>query len=223
MLDWWPNRRPMQNQGLTRRDSLLRCAALGSLKLVPWLGLSAAVSAVEAQEQDRSRKPTPWNEIGPFYKKLAPNVAMLRAADDPGLPVTVSGRVFGTRGDVLEGAKMEIWQANHIGRYDLDGYRYRALLMADGEGKYSFESVMPGHYPGRVCQHIHYLVTAPGYKPLITQLYFATDPVFEGDPDRNYTRDPLVRSRDLVRPVTLSGDPQAIHANVTFEVVLEQL
>ena len=55
----------------------------------------------------------------------------------------------------------------------------------------------------------------------MTQLYFATDPVFAGDPDRNYARDPLVRSRELVRPVTLSGDPQEIRANVTFEVVLE--
>jgi len=213
----------MRNQGLTRRESLLQCAALGSLKLAPWLSLSAAVSALEAQEQDHARKPTPWNELGPFYKKLAPNTAVLRAPEDPGLPVTVSGRIFGTRGDALEGAKMEIWQADHLGHYDLDGYRYRAILAADGDGKYTFDSVMPGHYPARVCQHIHYLVTAPGYKPLITQLYFATDPVFDGDPDRNYTRDPLVRSRELVRPVTLSGDPRAIHANVNFEIVLERL
>ena len=111
----------------------------------------------------------------------------------------------------------------HADTYDLDGYRYRASLSADLAGQYSFDSVMPGHYPARVCQHIHYVVTAPGHKPLITQLYFATDPVFEGDPDRNYSRDPLVMSRELVRPVTLSGDPKAIQANVTFELVLERL
>jgi protocatechuate 3,4-dioxygenase beta subunit len=213
----------MSDQGFTRRDSLLQCVALGSLKLAPWLGLTEAAGALQAQEQDHTRKATPWNEIGPFYKRLAPSTAQLRAPDDPGLPVIVSGRVFSTRGDVLEGARMEIWQANHRGLYDLDGYRYRAVLLADGDGRYSFDSVMPGHYPGRVCQHIHYLVTAPGYKPLITQLYFATDPVFEGDPDRNYTRDPLIRSRELVRPVTLSGDPKEIHANVNFELVLERL
>ena len=128
-----------------------------------------------------------------------------------------------TRGDILADAKIEIWQANHFGLYDLDGYRYRASLSADLAGQYSFDSVMPGHYPARVCQHIHYVVTAPGHKPLITQLYFATDPVFEGDPDRNYSRDPLVMSRELVRPVTLSGDPKAIQANVTFELGLERL
>jgi protocatechuate 3,4-dioxygenase beta subunit len=82
---------------------------------------------------------------------------------------------------------------------------------------------MPGHYPGRVCQHIHYLISAPGHKALTTQLYFATDPVFEGDPDRNYTRDPLIYSRELVRPVTLLGDPKDIRAAVNFEIVLERL
>jgi protocatechuate 3,4-dioxygenase beta subunit len=188
------------------------------------LGLTQAVAAFAANEQDRAaRKATQWNEIGPFYKRLAPNVARLRAPDDPGLPLTVSGRVFGTRGDALPGAAIEIWQANHDGLYDLDGYRYRASLVADPAGRYSFDSVMPGHYPARVCQHIHYVVTAPGHKPLITQLYFATDPAFDGDPDRNFSRDPLVMSRELVRPVTLTGDPKAIEAHVDFEVVLERL
>jgi protocatechuate 3,4-dioxygenase beta subunit len=201
----------------------LQCAALGALRLAPSLGLVQAVSAFQAQEKDPARKPTPWNEIGPFYKRLAPDSAMLREPKDPGLPVQVGGRVFNTRGEALAGAKIEIWQANHFGLYDLDGYRYRACLSANGEGKYAFDSVMPGHYPARVCQHIHYLVTAPGHKPLITQLYFATDPVFEGDPARNYSKDPLVMSAELVRPVTLSGDPKAIQANVTFEVVLERL
>jgi hypothetical protein len=35
-------------------------------------------------------------------------------------------------------------------------------------------------------------------------------------------RDPLVLSRELVRPVTLSGDPKAVQANVSFELVLER-
>jgi protocatechuate 3,4-dioxygenase beta subunit len=82
---------------------------------------------------------------------------------------------------------------------------------------------MPGHYPDRVCQHIHFLVTAPGHKTLVTQLYFATDPVFEGDPDHNFGRDRLIGSRELVRPVMLTGDPQDIQAAVRFEVCLERL
>lgn len=209
----------------TRRDALVKCAALGALKLItPALGLTAAVSAFAASEQELAGKPaTQWNEIGPFFKKRAPNATHLKAPNDPGLPLNVSGRVFGTRGDALPGATLEVWQADHHGLYDLDGYRYRASLVSDPSGVYRFDSVMPGHYPARVCQHIHYVVKAPGHKPLITQLYFATDPVFDGDPDRNFSKDPLVLSRELVRPVTLTGDPKTIQANVTFEVVLERL
>ncbi len=47
--------------------------------------------------------------------------------------------------------------------------------------------------------------------------------MFEGDPDHNYSRDPLVLSRELVRPVTLTGDPKVIQAHVNFDVVLESL
>ena len=72
-----------------------------------------------------------------------------------------------------------------------------------------------------MCQHIHYKVTAPGHKALITQLYFATDPALEGDPDRNYRKDPVLRSRELIRPVTIFADPQSIRAAVQFEIVLE--
>jgi protocatechuate 3,4-dioxygenase beta subunit len=82
---------------------------------------------------------------------------------------------------------------------------------------------MPGHYPARVCRHVHYFVTAPGHKPLSTQLYFATDEVFEGNPDKNYTKDPLITSRSLVRPVTISGQPGATIAAVEFELVVEKL
>lgn len=212
----------MKQRPLTRRDSLLRCVALGALKLAPSLTLPAAVSLLEAQER-RPKKPTPWNEIGPFYKRLAPNQAQLRSAGEPGLPLMVSGAVFGTRGETLPGAKVEIWQADHKGLYDLDGYRFRATLEAGPQGKYAFESIIPGHYPARVCQHIHYVVTAPGHRPLITQLYFATDSAFDGDPDHNFTRDPLIMSRELVRPVMLTGDPKTVQANVTFELVLERL
>jgi len=207
----------------TRRDCLLKCVALGSLRVMPGLAVADAVLAVEIKERRAPLRATPPNEIGPFYKRLAPNNAHLRGASDPGLALSVNGHVLNVRGDVVPAAKVEIWQADHLGSYDLEGYRYRASLSADTAGRYSFDSVMPGHYPGRVCQHIHYSVTAPGHKRLITQLYFATDPAFEGDPDRNYTRDPIVMSRELVRPVTLAGDPDVIHAHVDFDVVLEPL
>src|SRR5215468_8029739 len=99
---------------MTRRECLLECIALGSLRLMPGLVLADSVLAVETQERSAALKPTPPNEIGPFYKRLAPSNAHLRAANDPGLPLSVSGRVLSTRGDVLSAAKVEVWQADHL-------------------------------------------------------------------------------------------------------------
>lgn len=206
---------------LNRRDLLAKCVALGVVTLAPSLSDAAAAEAW-LRSDTKARPATPQAELGPFYKRNAPSTAVLRAANDPGLPLTVAGVVYSTRGDVLPGAKLEIWQTDHAGHYDLQGYRYRTILLADAAGKYDFSSVIPGHYPARVCQHIHYAVTAPGHKPLVTQLYFASDPVFDGDPDKNYSKDPLITSRELVRPVMLKGDPQAMQAMVNFECVLEQ-
>src|SRR5207245_2478025 len=105
-------------------------------------------------------------------RRLAPSGAA-------GVPLVVEGRVLDTRGDVVPEATVETWHADHFGEYDLAGYDYRGHLLSDGKGAYGFESVIPGHYPGRVGQHVHYLVMAPGHRPLSTQLYFATDTVFE--------------------------------------------
>jgi protocatechuate 3,4-dioxygenase beta subunit len=209
-------------QSLSRRDVLWKCAALGALTLAPGVTM-ADVFAWSEHQKSSSKAPTPWNEIGPFYKRSAPNVAELRGAADKGLPLSVTGRVFDTRGGAVEGAKIEIWQADDAGLYDLDGYRFRATLTADKAGAYGFGSIMPGHYPARVCQHVHYLVTAPGCKALTTQLYFGTDPAFQGDPARNFTKDPLIQSVELVRPVEMTKSAGGNRANVTFELVLERL
>jgi protocatechuate 3,4-dioxygenase beta subunit len=203
---------------MTRRDLIAQGMALGVVSAATLLPSQIA----EAWEQS-DRAPTAPAELGPFYKRHAPGDKMLRVATDPGLPVIVEGRVFTTRGETLAGATLEIWHADHAGHYDVRGDRFRATLTTNAEGRYDFSSVMPGHYPARVCQHVHYLVTAPGCKPLVTQLYFATDPAFDGDPDKNFTRDPLIWSRELVRPVILKSDGQNMTAAVGFELVMERL
>ena len=206
---------------LTRRDLLERCAALGVLTFASSMPVSALAAAWD--DAEKKRQPTPFCELGPFYKRQAPHTSILRAAGDAGMPLALSGVVYDTRGDLVPDAKLEIWQTDNAGQYDIEGYRYRAVLEPGAKANYTIESVMPGHYPARVCQHTHYLVTAPGHKPLITQLYFATDPVFEGDPDKNYTRDPLITSRELVRPVMIKSDSQQTIAVVNFDLVMETL
>lgn len=208
----------MPRHPVSRRNLLKECLAAGVL-LVPagWREADVLHAWLEAQA---ARPPTAHVEMGPFYKRRAPATTALRSAGDPGLPLTVTGRVINVHGEPVAGATVEIWQANHGGLYDLEGYRYRAAIAPPASGFYAFESVMPGHYPARVARHVHYFVTAPGHQPLSTQLYFATDEVFEGNPDLNFKKDPLITSRTLVRPVKMSGTPDASVASVEFELVM---
>ena len=204
----------------SRRDVLRQCLATGALIVPARWGESEALYAwLDAQNE---RVPTAHCEMGPFYKTHAPATPLLRGAADRGTHLTVAGRVITVHGETVADARVEVWQADDGGLYDLEGFKYRATLSPGASGGYRFDSVMPGHYPARVARHVHYFVTAPGYKPLTTQLYFATDEVFEGNPDRHYTKDPLITSRALVRPVTLDGKPDAPRASVDFELVLEK-
>jgi protocatechuate 3,4-dioxygenase beta subunit len=205
---------------LSRRDLLERCAAAGLLLVAPPLKIASLASHFE-EGALAPRHATPPNELGPFYKKRAPHTDRLAPEGAPGLPLEVAGRIFDTRGAALTGALIEVWHASHAGIYDNQGYAYRGELVAAGDGGYAFRSVMPGHYPGRVAQHVHFRVSAEGHRPLVTQLYFATDPAFSGDPDRNYAKDPILMSRELIRPVEIAGDPGAPVARVAFELVLE--
>jgi protocatechuate 3,4-dioxygenase beta subunit len=170
--------------------------------------------------EDNSHKPTPAEVLGPFFKKGAPNDKVLRQPGDPGFPLRVAGKVYDTRGKILEGAAIDIWQADAAGHYDVTNYRYRTKLIVEASGEYGIDTVMPGHYDDRPAQHIHYMITAPGHKSLVTQVYFATDPFFEGDPDKNFRKRNIVGNRELVRPVSLyeSGAP---HASVAFDIVME--
>jgi protocatechuate 3,4-dioxygenase beta subunit len=210
----------MPHSSRSRREVLSKCFAAGFLISAPPLGETRALALWEAAEL-RTLKPTPPNDLGPFYKADAPRINRLSRPGEAGLPLLVSGAVFDSRGNALPGANLEIWQADPSGKYDKTGFHYRAQFTAGQDGSYTFETNMPGHYPMRVCQHIHYKVSALGHKTLTTQLYFATDPALDGDPDRNYGKDPVLRSRELIRPVTIFADPQSIHAAVQFEIVLE--
>ena len=211
----------MKLRRLSRREMLENTIVRGLL-----VGGTAAMSssrllALWEDTERTARQPTPSEVLGPFFKKGAPNTAALRQPGDPGFPLRVTGKVWNTRGKPVEGAQIDIWQANYAGRYDVEGYRYRARLRLDSATEYALETVMPGHYSDRPAQHIHYLISAPGHKALVTQIYFATDPWFDGNVDKNYAKRHIVTNRENVRPVTLyeEGTP---HAAVDFDIVLEQ-
>ena len=75
---------------------------------------------------------------------------------------------------------MEVWQADDGGEYDNSGYRLRGHLFTDAGGRYRFDTVVPGLYPGRT-RHIHIKVQAPNGPVLTTQLYFPNEPQNSSD------------------------------------------
>jgi protocatechuate 3,4-dioxygenase beta subunit len=79
----------------------------------------------------------------------------------------------------------------------------------------------------RPAQHIHYLIAAPGHKTLITQAYFATDPFFEGNPEKNWHKRNIAEHKELVMPVKLfeggiGAGAEPAHAEIIFDIVLEK-
>jgi catechol 1,2-dioxygenase len=139
--------------------------------------------------------PTEDNILGPFYREGAPFRAKITPPLEPGTVLVIRGRVWGhdTR-KPLPNAVLDIWQANATGRYDNDDpkrpparnvFLNRARLVTDENGAYEFETIHPGRY--QIARdtwrpsHIHYMVRHPGYRTLVTQLYFRGDPHNKGD------------------------------------------
>ena len=148
---------------------------------IAWFAAPAAAIAQQCRV-------TPRDALGPFYKSGAPLQTEL-CASGGGEKLLVTGRVLGMPGcKPLSGALVEVWQADARGDYTLftpgrkDDERclLRASIRADGEGRYTFNTILPGEYPGRP-RHIHYRVSHQGYATLVTQIYFARE---RGVPDQ---------------------------------------
>jgi catechol 1,2-dioxygenase len=128
--------------------------------------------------------------LGPYHRQGAPYRAKVTPPLEPGVVLLISGRVWAIdKRKPLPAARLDIWQANARGRYDNDDPRNpprkdlfvnRARVVTDETGAYEFETIHPGPYQIGANEwrpsHIHYLVAAPGYRPLVTQLFFKGDP-----------------------------------------------
>lgn len=207
-------------QTIRRRAFLENCIGKGLLVAAAPMSGSKLFS-LWAQTEQQALKPTSAEVLGPFFMKGAPNESKLHKPGQPGFPLKVVGKVLNTRGEKVAGATVDLWHADHAGFYDTKGYKYRAKLQIGEKSEYVVDTIMPGHYGDRPAQHIHYMISAPGHKPLITQAYFATDPFFEGDPEKNFNKRGIAANRELVRPVKLfeQGD---VHAEITFDIILEK-
>lgn len=115
-----------------------------------------------ADAGDYTCPPTPPEADGPFYRPNAPVRHTL------GTGYLLTGEVKSAADcKPVRGAKIEIWMAGPDGVY---GDRWRATTFAGRDGNYRFTSHIPGNYGSRP-PHIHLIVSAPGFRELITQHY----------------------------------------------------
>jgi hypothetical protein len=70
------------------------------------------------------------------------------------------------------------------------------------------------------------MVAAPGHRTLVTESYFATDPFFEGDIDKNWNKKGIAEHKEMILPVRLfedaSAESQSLHAEITLDLILEK-
>lgn len=114
--------------------------------------------------------------LGPYYRAGAPSIVDL-AGSEPGTALAIAGQITDTDCAPLAGARIEVWQADAAGDYHDD--RLRGTLVADAAGAFAFTTIMPGRYlqaTGYRPAHLHLRLTAPGFRTVVTQIYFAGDP-----------------------------------------------
>jgi protocatechuate 3,4-dioxygenase beta subunit len=131
----------------------------GTLAVIVMLLAGWAGGPAEAQG---SCPPTRPDMLGPFYKPDAP----VRSRTGDGLVVSGTVRSASTCAP-LPGARIEWWSADTRGEYRDS---LRATQTADDDGRYRYETVFPGVYPGRP-PHLHVRLSAPGHRVLVTQVY----------------------------------------------------
>jgi hydroxyquinol 1,2-dioxygenase len=168
------------------------------------LGVSMLVDAVNHRQREGATETT---VLGPFYvgeHKVMPHGTDV-SANLPGNRMFVQTRVTDLAGKPLANVPVDIWHADDEGYYDsqrptyeTEGPSSRARFVTDADGKFYFRTILPCSYPiptdGPVGEmiigvrrhamrpaHIHFLVAAPGFEPLITHVFMEGDKYIDSD------------------------------------------
>lgn len=166
------------------------------------LGLSMLVTAMN------NRKPRACTEatvLGPFHVDHSPAFEL---GDDVangarGEPCFVRGRVYSADGSPIPYAKLQVWQADADGMYDVQypgdhEHRARGTLVADAHGAFHFKSIRAEAYPipydgpvGRMLKalgrhpwrpaHLHFMISAPSFERLVTHVFRNGDEYLDSD------------------------------------------
>lgn len=150
--------------------------------------------------------------------------------------IFVHGRVLDEDGRAVQGALIEVWQANAAGRYrhKVDGYDAPldpnfsggGRLLTNDEGRYFFKTIKPGPYPWGNHHnawrpaHIHFSIFGAGIlSRLVTQMYFPGDPLQPIDPIFNSIPDEGARQR-LVSRLDMESSQSNYALAYSFDIVL---
>ena len=165
------------------------------------LGLSMLVVQMNHRFDDRA---TPATVLGPFHIDGSPEFGYAgdMAAGIEGEPLYVHGVVRDLEGTPVPGAVLDVWQADGEGAYEaqlgVDEARLRGKFVSGDDGSYCVRTITPKGYTipldgtvgdliGRTDisyfrpAHVHFLVTATGYEPLITHLFEEGAPYLDSD------------------------------------------
>jgi len=165
------------------------------------IGMGAGAFVVRSSGAAELLRPTPQETFGPYFPVHTPRYHEFDLTRIPGRRsralgqvIEVSGQVVRMDGSPVNGAALEIWQANAAGRYanpidknpaPLDpNFQGVALLHTTAKGRYRIVTIKPGAYPdtagGMRTPHIHFDVTSDDYR-LVAQMYFPGEALNEKD------------------------------------------
>jgi protocatechuate 3,4-dioxygenase alpha subunit len=139
--------------------------------------------------------------VGPFFHDclMRTDAAcdVLASDSTEGTHIRIAGRVIDGDGAGVPDAVLEVWQANHHGRYNhpsderdlpLDpGFTGYGRIATQDDGKFCFTTIKPGAVPfdRRRSQAPHIAVAVLGrglLNPLYTRIYFDDEPLTASDP-----------------------------------------
>lgn len=188
---------------LTRTGQLCGAERQEFILLSDVLGVSMLVDAINHAADEAVSESTVF---GPFYAGrqpvLAAGASILKRPED-GTPLHLRGMVRTAQGMPLAGALVEVWQTAPNGLYDVQdpeqpAGHLRASFETAADGSFAFETILPVSYPipddgtvGMLLEalgrhpnrpaHIHFMITAPGHRRLVTHLFIDGDPYLESD------------------------------------------
>jgi catechol 1,2-dioxygenase/hydroxyquinol 1,2-dioxygenase len=216
---------------LTKVGQMCTPARQEFILLSDTLGLSALVNIMH--DKTKLEAATGASLLGPFFRENAPQFepGAQIAKETGGADVALYGCITNVDGAPLADAEVTVWQTAVDGRYDIqkdaEGMDCRGVFRTDGNGNYLIRSVRPrGYYipldgpvggmvlaqkrHGMRPAHIHFLISAPGYRELVTALYIAGDPHLEDDVVFGASGDLVAHVKDNDQACPIKGVP-SIH------------